>query len=115
MSVLFYMDVHVHSAVTEQLRRRSVDVLTAQDDDATHLPDDQLLERSTTLNRVLFTYDIRFKALAEEWQRQSKVFAGLIWAHPMRLTIGRMVTDLEIIAKATESPEWLNVVDQLPL
>jgi hypothetical protein len=33
MSVALYMDVHVHAAVTEQLRRRGVDVLTAQDDD----------------------------------------------------------------------------------
>ncbi len=30
MAVALYMDVHVHAAVTEQLRRRGVDVLTAQ-------------------------------------------------------------------------------------
>jgi hypothetical protein len=34
MSVAFYMDVHVHAALTEQLRRRGIDVLTAQDDGA---------------------------------------------------------------------------------
>src|SRR5436309_2694847 len=106
MSVPLYMDVHVHAAVTEQLRRRSVDVLTAQDDGADQLPDDQLLARSTALGRVLFTHDIRFKALAEDWQRQANSFAGLVWGHPMRLTIGRMVLDLELIAKATEPAEW---------
>ena len=79
MSVALYMDVHVHAAVTEQLRRRGVDVLTAQEDGTLHLPDDQLLERATAFGRVLFTYDIRFKALAEDWQRQGKPFAGLAW------------------------------------
>src|SRR5258708_35862521 len=115
MSVALYMDVHVHAAVTEQLRRRGVDVVTAQDDGAIHLPDDQLLERSMTLGRVLFTHDIRFKVLAENWQRQGKPFAGLVWGHPMRLTIGRMVIDLELIAKASDPGDWQNVVDQLPL
>jgi hypothetical protein len=115
MPVAFYMDVHVHAAVTEQLRRRDVDVLTAQDDGSVRLPDDQLLSRSTMLERVLFTHDIRFKTLAEDWQRQAKQFAGLVWGHPMRLTIGQMVANLELIAKATDPLEWWNVVDRLPL
>ncbi len=115
MSVALYMDVHVHAAVTEQLRRRGVDVLTAQDDGALRLRDDELLERSTTLGRVLFTHDIRFRALAEDWRRQGKPFAGLVWGHPMRLTIGRMVSDLELIAKASDPADWQSAVDQLPL
>lgn len=31
MPIRFYMDVHVKNAVTQGLRRRGVDVLTAQD------------------------------------------------------------------------------------
>lgn len=115
MSIALYMDTHVHAAVTEQLRRRGVDVLTAQDDDCGDLGDEELLSRSTTLRRVMFTFDIRFKARAEDWQRQGKPFAGLVWAHPMRLTIGEMVVDLELLAKATDPPEWQNTVERLPL
>jgi len=115
MAVALYRDVHVHAAVTEQLWRRGVDALTAQDDGALQLLDDQLLGRSTQLGRVLFTHDIRFKALAEEWQRQGKPFAGLVWGHRIRLTIGRMVIDLELIAKACDAAEWESVVDRLPL
>jgi hypothetical protein len=115
MSVALYMDVHVHAAVTEQLRRRGVEVLTAQDDATLQLPDYQLLERSTTLGRVPFTHDIRFNALAEDWQRLGKPFAGLVWGHPMRLTIGRMVIDLELIANASDPPDWQGVVERLPL
>ena len=64
MTVPLYMDVHVPLAITEQLRRRGVDVLTASEDKTTTLPDDELLERATLLGRVIFTQDIRFKALA---------------------------------------------------
>ncbi len=63
----------------------------------------------------MFTYDLGFKARAEDWQRQGKSFAGLVWSHPMRLTIGQMVLDLELLAKATDPPDWQNVVERLPL
>jgi hypothetical protein len=115
MSVALYMDVHVHSAITEQLRRRGVDVLTAQEDGADNFDDEALLSRSTSLSRVMFTFDIRFKARAEDWQRQRRPFAGLVWGHPMRLTIGQMVLDLELTAKATNPSDWQNIIERLPL
>ncbi len=88
MAVQLYMDVHIPKAITDQLRRRGIDVLTAIEDGSDELPDDQLLERVYLLGRVLFTQDIRFKALAENWQRQSKPFAGLIFGHQLGGTIG---------------------------
>ena len=60
MPLGLYMDVHVPQAITEQLRRRGVDVLTAGEDDSNEKTDDQLLERAKTLGRLLFTQDIRF-------------------------------------------------------
>lgn len=110
-----YMDVHVPAAVTKQLRNRDVDVLAAQDDETTTLPDDELLARSTELERVLVTRDIRFKALAENWQREGTHFAGLIFSHQLRATIGQLVEDLELIAKTTEASEWIGMVEELPL
>ena len=77
MAVSLYLDVHVPQAIADQLRRRGVDVVTAIEDGCDSLPDDQLLERACTLGRVLFTQDIRFRALAEDWQRQDRPFAGL--------------------------------------
>jgi len=52
MPIALYMDVHVPQAITSQLRRRGVDVLTAFDDETQELPDDKLLEdrKSTRLN-----------------------------------------------------------------
>jgi len=115
MPVALYMDAHVHSAVTEQMRRRGIDVLTAQEDGSDHLDDESLLSRSALLGRVLFTFDIRFKARAEGWQQEGRPFGGLVWGYPMRLTIGQIVHDLELIAKATDPSDWHNVVERLPL
>jgi hypothetical protein len=108
------MDVHVPQSITDQLRRRGVDVLTAIEDDSAELADEALLERASSLERVLFTQDISFKALAEDWQRHQRPFAGLIFGHQLGGTIGQFVKDLELIALASEPDEWLNVVEYLP-
>lgn len=44
MAVPLYMDVHVPQAITEQLRRRGLDVRTAAEYDAVTLKDDKVLE-----------------------------------------------------------------------
>lgn len=114
MAIALYMDVHVPQAITEQLRRRGVDVLTAFEDRTTELPDDRLLVRVTELKRVLFTQDIRFRVLAETWQIEGKQFSGLIFGHQLGGTIGQFVQDLELIAKASEPDDWVNVVEYIP-
>lgn len=114
MAIALYMDVHVPQAITEQLRRRGIDVLTAFEDGAKELPDDQLLARVTQLNRVLFTQDIRFRVLAETWQIEGKQFSGLIFGHQLGGTIGQFVKDLDLIAKASEPDEWINTTEYIP-
>ena len=114
MAIALYMDVHIPQAITDQLRRRDVDRLTACEDECHELADDQLLLRVTQLNRVLFTQDIRFRVLAETWQVEGKQFSGLIFGHQLGGTIGQFVRDLELIAKASESDEWMNAVEYIP-
>jgi hypothetical protein len=114
MPVRLYFDVHIDKAIHDQLRLRSVDALRAQDDDAAEMTDEELLSRATDLGRVVFTQDIRFKALAEKWQRDGHGFAGLLFGNQLGVTIGAYVSDLELIAKATDPADWLNVVQHLP-
>ena len=109
------MDVHVPAAITTGLRRRGVDVLTAQTDDATRLPDDVLLERATTLGRVLFTQDEDLLAEANGCQRGGRPFAGVVYAHQLRVTIGQRINDLELIAQVYEPVDMANRVEYLPL
>ncbi len=115
MPVRFYMDVHIPHSISEQLRRRGVDVITAIEDGARQRNDEELLERARELGRVVFTQDIGFKTMAEQWQRHGRAFAGLAFARQRGVTVGRLVNDLDLIARATEMEEWLNWVEFLPL
>ena len=38
MTIALYMDVHIPQAITTQLRRRNIDILTAQEDHTIELP-----------------------------------------------------------------------------
>ena len=108
------MDVHVPHAITDQLRRRGADVLTTQDDGTDTLPDDELLEHVRGLGRVLFTQDVRFRALAGEWQRTGRPFAGLLFGPQLGGTVGEYVRDLELIAQASDPADWADSVQWLP-
>jgi len=94
------MDVHVPLPITRGLRRRGVDVLTAQDDNARRLPDAQLLDRATDLGPLLFSEDSDLVAEAARRQREGLPFATVIFARQLDVSIGRSIADLEALAKA---------------
>ena len=95
MSLALYMDVHVPSVITHALLVRGVDVLTAQADGTERLPDPALLDRARQLQRVLFTRDEDFLAETAARQQRGEFFSGVIYAHQLRVTIGRCVQDLD--------------------
>ena len=115
MSVKLYMDVHIRRAVTNGLRLRGVDVLTAQEDGAGELDDPALLDRATALGRILFTQDDDLLREAAKRAHSREAFAGVIYAHQLNIAVGQCVDELELIAKATEPDEWANRLLYLPL
>jgi predicted nuclease of predicted toxin-antitoxin system len=115
MSVALYFDVHVPRAIAQQLRLRGVDVLTAQEDGTDQLLDSELLDRAMALNRVLFSQDDDLLREATQRQRHGEYFAGVIYAHQLKVTIGQCVQDLELIAKVTEPKDFADWVEYLPL
>lgn len=115
MSLALYMDVHVRRPVTLALRLRGVDVRRAQDDGAGRLPDAQLLDRATALQRVLFTQDDDLLVEAASRQRRGVPFTGVIYAHQEHLSVRQTIDDLELLAKACDPAELANRVVFLPL
>ena len=115
MALALYMDHHVPRQITQGLRLRGIDVLTAFEDRAHELADAALLLRATELNRVLFTRDDDLLVLAREWQLAGIPFSGVIFAHQLRVSIGGCVADLEVIAQAGEPGDMANGVRYLPL
>lgn len=115
MAHAIYMDVHIPAAITAGLRRRGIDVLTSQEDGTNRLADTALLDRATGLGRILFSEDTDLLAIAQEWQTISHPFAGLLFAHQEGASIGRLIEDIELIAKCLASEDVANVVIYLPL
>lgn len=104
MSLALYMDENVARQITNGLRLRGVDVLTAQEDQHSGYSDILLLERATNLQ-----YE------AERHQSAGIDFSGVIYAHQLFVPIGICIRDLEIIAKVGDLEEFANRIQYLPL
>jgi hypothetical protein len=115
VSIGLYMDVHVRRAITVSLRLRGVDVLTAQEDRSARLPDPELLDRATSLDRVLVSYDHHLLREAARRQEESRSFSGVIYAHQLRVSVGEAIRDLELLAKFTDPEDHVNRLEYLPL
>lgn len=115
MAIQLYMDHNVPRAITDGLRARGVDVITALEDDSTELNDPELLDRSAELRRVLFTMDYNLLQEATKRQRTGEFFYGVIYAHQLHVSIGVCIRNLEIISRAGEAEDLLNRVQFLPL
>jgi predicted nuclease of predicted toxin-antitoxin system len=58
------MDEHIPRSITDELRRRGIDVLTVQEDNRQGIPDSDVLKRAIEIQRVIFSQDQDFLALA---------------------------------------------------
>ena len=115
MALPVYMDVHVPAAITWGLRRHGIDVLTSQEDGTSRAADEVLLERATQLGRILFSQDTDLLAIAQSWQSTGREFGGLFFAHQEGASIGRLIEDIELLAKCATREELANTVTYLPL
>ena len=93
MSVALYMDVHVPR---RKMQRRNGTTTTYSRG-----------RRSSAACSFLLREGMRRL-------RQHKSFSGIVYAHQLRITIGRMVEDLELIARATSQEEWQGRIEYLP-
>ena len=110
MSLAIYVDVNVRVEVPRGLRVRGIRVLTSQEDGTREFSDAALLDRATELGMVLFTHDEDLLAEAAMRQRTGRAFAGVIYAHQLRVSIGQCVDDLELICQTEDSSQWINRV-----
>lgn len=114
MSLPLYMDQHVPLSITEGLRERGIDVLTAREDNAADWNDPAILQRASELQRVVFTLDDDFLAIAAEWLESGREFAGVAYAHQLGITIGQAIHDLELLATVLDPKDMQNRIEFLP-
>ena len=93
MSLAYFMDVHVPLQITRALRKQGIDVLTAQDDDATEWSDSDLIDRATELGRVLVSHDEDMLREATIRHRSGQEFSGVVYGPQQDLTIGQVIRE----------------------
>ena len=113
--IAYYMDENVHGAITKALRRNDIDVLRVQDDGYIGRNDAEVLDRSTALERVLFSQDDDLLREATSRQRRGERFSGLVYAHQEYASIGQCVEDLSYLANVGVSEDFIDQVYYLPL
>jgi hypothetical protein len=109
------MDVHVPRPISRALRRRGVDVITAQEDGTARWADPDLLDRANELGRVLVSQDEDLLVESARRQNRGIIFGGVIYAPQLALSIGEFIEQLELLAKAGVPADFANAVQYLPL
>jgi len=64
---------------------------------------------------VLFTQDEDFLREAIRRQRTAQEFAGVIYAHQLRVNVGLCIHDLELLAKIYDPADMANRIEYLPV
>jgi hypothetical protein len=108
------MDHHVPGAVTRELRRRGIDVITAFEDHSSQLDDPELLTRATSLGRVLVSMDEDLPIEVARRHRNGEAFAGVIYAHQLCITIGQFIDQLEMFVQTSSDDAMQNKLEYLP-
>ena len=115
MSLPIYLDHNVSAAVADGLRRRNIDVLTALADHASESEDEEILERATSLGRILFTHDDDFLSIGAQWLASGQHFSGIVYTHQTRLAAAKIIDDLQLIAETLSAEEFRDRILYVPL
>jgi predicted nuclease of predicted toxin-antitoxin system len=105
-TIRFHLNEHVAHAVADGLRRLGVDVTTTTDAGLIGATDAQHLAFASADNRVLFTEDRDFLAMAA-----SQPHLGIAFCDQNTRRIGRIVRALELICDTYEPGEMKNRVE----
>lgn len=107
--IRFYLDQHVPDAVAQGLRRRGVDVLTAQEIGRCGLPDLEQLQLAQVDNRVLVTFDDDFLSIVAGGVEH----AGIAFCTAAKYSVGELISVLGVLYEVLDADDMMNHVEFL--
>ena len=105
----FYLDENLQVAIAEQLRLRGIKAFAVRDLGRLGDADDNHLERATSMNCVLCTYDTDYVQLAASQGEHS----GIIIGQPEKHWIGEWVKGLTLYHTIYSADDMKNRLDYL--
>jgi hypothetical protein len=107
--VRFYTDQHIPGAVSQGLRRREIDVKTAQETQMCGAADADQLAFALGENRVLVSFDPDFLALHQGGAQH----AGIAWCQATKYSIGQLIQALLLVHGVLDAQSMRNHVEYL--
>ena len=108
-----YSDESPNIKIIEGLKRRGVKIWSARDVGNLGLTDEEQLRYAYNERVCLFTTDDDFLKIAKTWTEQGQEHYGIIYVHPLKLSIGECISALEIIACVLNEDEMRNQIEYL--
>ncbi len=103
-------DEHVHAATIAGLRRRGMDVVTAQERGLCGVDDEILLALASSEGRLVLTYDTDFLRIHAQWLISGKSHAGIVFWRGNERPIGGAIRVIIHYAIHTSPMDAANVV-----
>ena len=103
------MDQHFPGPVTEGIRRRGIDVLSAQEADRCGLPDNDQLAFATSEERIMVTFDSDYLVL----HQAGTAHAGIAWCPQDKYGFGMLVQMLELLHAVADRDSMRDRVEDL--
>ena len=107
--IRFYADQHYPAPVSAGLRRRGIDVLTAQEASLCGTSDVDQLAFATGLGRILTSFDSDFLAL----HRSGVSHTGIVWCPATKYGIGALIQMLVLLHSVVDASEMVDRVEYL--
>jgi predicted nuclease of predicted toxin-antitoxin system len=107
--IRYFFDQHYPKQVAEGLRRRGLDVLTAQDAGRCGLPDPDQLAFATADGRILVTFDSDYLALHQSGVQHG----GIAWCKATKYSIGELIQLLFLLHGTSDRDSMRNCVEYL--
>jgi predicted nuclease of predicted toxin-antitoxin system len=94
MTIKFYTDTHIATAVAAQLKQHGVDIVRCQDVGRADDLDEPHLEYAAQQKRSIVTCDRDFNQIHNKWLAQGKEHAGIFCITNVPYSIGNIVSEL---------------------
>jgi hypothetical protein len=115
MKIQLYLDEDAMAqALVQALIERGVDVTTANLENMVFRPDDQHLAYATSINRVLYSFNVGdYCQLHSEWIELGKSHGGIIVASQKRFSIGEQMRRILRIVNVLSAEAMQNQLEFL--
>ncbi len=103
-------DVHIDLRITSGLRRRGIDVVTAQDQGFSELDDESLLVAALQQRRILLTNDTDFQGIAAKNQSIGQMFAPILFWPQNLHSIGQIINTISEFSSQRDYDESCSLI-----